>query len=107
MSNVSHPVFNFRVNLELLSTEKIGPKTNSINVGMLHPTRHQDDQDNAVVEQSNFKDTRSTWKPGVLGMNGAYKDGDTFTAYGVKGLYLRDTYGIGYAPADRACLEIL
>ena len=106
MSAPVHPSFTFTVNLELMSTEQIGPDTNAINPGMLHPSRHQNDQDNARTEQSNFKNTRSTWKPGLIIDNRALKHGDTFTVTGQKGLYLRDMYGIGYAPADRACLEV-
>jgi hypothetical protein len=44
------PEITFRVNLELLDTEQIGPNTNAVNPHMLHPTRHQDSQDNALVE---------------------------------------------------------
>jgi len=106
MADVAHPSFTFTVNLELPLDEKIGPNTNEIVTGMLHPTRHQDDQDNAIAEQSNFKNTRSTWKPDLIGMNYALKHGDTFTLTGAKGIYMKDMYGIGYAPADRACLEV-
>ena len=106
MADVAHPSFTFLVNLELLKTEAIGPKTNSISPAMLHPSRHQDDQDNAQLEQANFKTTRSTWKPGLLGLNRVLRDGDTFTVTGHKGIYLRDMYAVGFAPADRACLEI-
>jgi hypothetical protein len=106
MADVAHPSFTFLVNLELLSTEQIGPSTNAINPAMLHPTRHQDDQDNAVVEKSNFRTTRSTWNPGILGLNRVLKHGDTFTVTGQKAIYLRDMYAVGFAPADRAVLEI-
>lgn len=106
MADVSHPSFTFTVNLELFGTEQIGPNTNSVNPTMLHPSRYQSDQDNAQTEQSNFKNTRSTWNPGYILANRVLKHGDTFTVTGQKGLYLRDMYGIGYAPADRACLEV-
>ncbi len=107
MSDVVHPSFTFTVNLELLNEEQIGPNTNAISTGILHPSRHQDDQDNALVEKSNFKNTRSTWIPGKLaGENRVLKHGDTFTLTGQKALYIRDLYGIGFAPADRAFLEV-
>ena len=107
MNDVAHPTFTFTVNLELLKNEQMGPNTNVLTTGVLHPTRHQDDQDNARFEQSNFKNTRSTWIPGKLvGENRQLKHGDVFTQSGQKGLYTRNTYGIGFAPADRAFLEV-
>ena len=108
MNDVVHPSFTFTVNLSLLPEEQIGPNTNAVSPRMLHPTRHQDDQDNAVFEESNFKNTRSTWVPGLLaGENRAVKHGEVFTVTGSKGIYLRDTYGIGFAPAERAVLEVV
>lgn len=102
------PTIVFEVDLELLSTEAIGPKTNLVNPHMLHPTTHQDSPDNGLVEKSNFKNTRSTWNPSFLSAeNRALKHGDQFTEYGQKAIYLRDTYGQGYAPNDRACLKII
>lgn len=99
----------FRVNLELLSAEQIGVLDGNRSVNMLHPDRHQSDQDNAVSEQANRKNTRSTWIPGQLvGENRALTHGDTFTAYGEKAVYIRDMYASGYATAaDRTFLEVV
>lgn len=100
----------FRVNLELLSAEQIGVLDGNRSVNMLHPDRHQSDQDNALfTEGPNRKYTRSTWVPGQLvGENRALKHGDTFTAYGEKAIYIRNMYASGYATAaDRTFLEVV
>jgi hypothetical protein len=101
---------NFQVDLSIASNETVGPVTNSRNVGMLHPDMHQSSPDNGVVEKARrvTNQTAVTWIPGLLGAsNRELKHGDTFTEYGLKAIYLRDMYGIGYAPADRAVLKIV
>ncbi len=115
MAEPAHPVITFRVNLELKDTETIGPNTNLVNPHILHPMRHQDDQDNAVLEKDNIKETRGLWLPGLLGganlagSMGTRSDrnrlghGDTFTVKGAKATYLKDTYTngtIGDATSD-------
>ena len=43
-----------------------------------------------------------------VGTNRILRHGDTFTEFGVKAIYLRDTYGIGFATdPSRAVLEIV
>jgi hypothetical protein len=96
MSDPEHPVITFQVNLTPLSTEDVGPLTNLLNPHVLHPDRHQSDQDNAVAEFSNRENNRSTWLPGLLaGENRALKHGDQFTVNGLKALYIKDTYTSG------------
>ncbi len=100
MANPS-PTIVFTVNLNLLMNEENGSLNSVTSQGVLHPDRHQSDQDNALVEMAQRKNLR-TVKIG----NRDYKHGDTITEYGMKAVYLRDTYGIGYAPNDRACLTV-
>jgi hypothetical protein len=102
-----HPTYTFRVNLSLLGNEAFGPTTNSQNVGMLSPDQHQSSPDNGRVENSNRKYTLSTWLPDLLRNNYKLKHGDTFEVSGMRALYIRNTYAVGYAPADRAFLELV
>lgn len=103
MANPS-PEITFRVNLELNSTELLGPKTNSRSPSILHPDRHDNDQDRAVSNMANHKDLRSTWIPGLSAANNrALKDGDTFTEYGLTALYIKNRYTTG----DNPLLEVV
>jgi len=100
------PEITFRVNLELNSTELIGPKTNTSieSTGILHPDRHVNDQDEAVESIATRKDLRSTWIPGLSAANNReMKDGDTFTEYGQSAIYLKNRYTTG----DNPLLEIV
>jgi hypothetical protein len=108
MSDPAWPSFTFRVNLGITNSELVGPKTNSTDTGIFHPDASQSSPDQGRTEKSNRSSTRSTWLPGLLvGENRALKHGDTFTVTGLKSLYIRDLYAVGYAPADRAYLEIV
>jgi len=103
-----HPTITFRVNLELTDSEQVGANTNARDVSILHPDLHQTSADQGRLDKSNRVNTRSTWNPGLLaGKNRALKDGEEFTVFGLQALYLRDTYAVGFAPADRAVLEII
>ena len=103
MANPS-PEITFRVNLELNSTELMGPKTNSRSPGILHPDRHDNDQDRAVSNIANHVELRSTWIPGLSAANNReMKDGETFTEYGQNAIYLKDRYTTG----DNPILEIV
>jgi hypothetical protein len=105
MSEPSHPVITFQVNLELSSSESVGPNTNLVNPHVLSPDRHQNDQDNALVENSNRQSTRSLYLPGLLvgenragnhGLGGTnLVHGSMFTVKGLKALYIKDTYTNG------------
>lgn len=103
-----YPTITFQVNLSLKTTEAIGPNTNVISPTLLHPDQHQDSPDAGRVETSNRTSTLSTWLPGLLaGENAGLKDGDQFTLYGQKATYMRDNYAIGFAPAERAWLDVV
>lgn len=56
----------YSADLRLNTTEKIGPKTNSRDVGILHPDMHQDSADRGRLHQSYRPAHRSTWLPGKL-----------------------------------------
>lgn len=102
------PAISFLVNMSLPKTEIIGPSTNEKTTGMLHPDRHQTDQDQAVTDIDNRKNYNSTYFPTLtIFPNRILKHGDEFVEYGQKAVYLRDMYGVGYGPADRAFLEVV
>lgn len=87
MSDVKHPSYTFRLN----STVDL--------IHYLHPDRHQSDQDRAQDEANQHAVLRSTWLPGLLrGENHVLNSDDTFTVYGAKAVYLKNTYTTGANP---------
>lgn len=99
MSNPLTPVITFRVNLDNARNEAFGPNTNSSNTGVLHPDRHQSNQDTAIAAEAVHKTQRSTFIPGFLaGENIVRNDDGTITAYGQKAYYLQKTYTTGLNP---------
>ena len=75
MSNPTHPIYTFRINLQTLqNTSWLQPYTSG--------------------EGTNMKNTRSTWLcnyfPGSQFI--ANKDAFEFTAYGLQAQYLKDLY---------------
>ncbi len=103
-----HPAITFQVNLSLPKTETMGPGTNEITVVPLNPVRHQESQDQAILDEAQLKNLRVTWLPGInAASNIELKHGDTFTLYGQQALYVRDNYAIGYAPSERAVLDVV
>jgi len=99
------PALTFRVNLTLHRTEAFGPAGGS--TGVLHPDRHVSDQDAAVESIANRATQLHGYLPSVTLGSHKLVHGQEFTAYGQKAVYLRETYAVGYAPADRAYLEII
>jgi hypothetical protein len=107
MAQPAHPVITFQVNLEVNDTEAVGPNTNLVNPHILHPMRHQDDQDNAITEKNNIRNTRGLWLPGLLAgenlagsmgvtnIRNRLGHGDRFTVKGLKAIYIKDTYTSG------------
>ena len=107
MANPS-PEITFRVNLELLSTEAIGPLTNERNPSILHPTQHVESPDRGRTDKAYLKNTRVAYIPGLTAaVNRELRQGETFTAYGQQAIYIRDQFAVGYAPAERAVLEVV
>ena len=102
-----HPTLTFTVNLTLSTQEAIGPITNSHDEAVLHPDQYQIDPDVGRLATAQRVNDLVTWLPGLFaGNNINLKHGDSFTTYGSQAIYLRDMYGIGYAPADRAVLTV-
>lgn len=113
-----YPTITFQVNLGVPRTEALGANTNQTERDMLHPDRHDNDQDRAVANIANHASEKITWLSGLLaGSNLNLKDGDTFTLSGGKAEYARKlfvagpsdgviTNATGEAPADRAILTI-
>lgn len=56
----------YSADLRLNTTEKIGPKTNSRDVAILHPDMHQDSPDRGREHMATRPAHRSTWLPGKL-----------------------------------------
>lgn len=102
------PTISFTVDLSRLNSEAIGTITNASNQGVLHPDRHQGDQDRAIADIAQRRTLKMAYLPGInTSMNRELKHGDTFTETGKAALYLRDMYGIGYATdASRAVLRV-
>jgi len=84
MSEPTHPVYTFKVNLETLE------RNSWLLPYMTQPTGNQTE-----AEADNFKFTRSTWTPDLIRANYFKKHDDTFTVSGLKGQYLKDTYATG------------
>ncbi len=88
-----HPTLTFEVDLTLNTQENLGPNGNLSTPAMLHPDRHDNDQDNAQTSINQRHDHLSTWIPGLQGANNRpLKHGDQFTEHGLNAIYLRDHY---------------
>lgn len=105
MANPS-PAITFTVDLSILASEAFGPDTNQTDTGVLQPDQYGTSPDTGRTQFSNRRSTRSSWTPTLTLGNRVWKHGDSFTEYGLQAVYLRDMYGVGYAPADRAILTI-
>ena len=97
MANPS-PAITFQVDLTLLMSELVQTKTSEKSVGQSSP-----DAANLSTASSRL----SAFLPGVHLNNKVCHHGDTFVKYGSEAIYLRDTYGKTYAPAERAYLTIV
>lgn len=107
MSEPVKPSITFRVNMSLLSNENFGAMTNSSNPSILHPDQHQNSPDRGRAESTYRANTRSAWLPSQIHGNRQLKHGDEFTVNGMKAIYIRDNYAVGYARGDMAFLEIV
>jgi len=105
MANLN-PAITFSVNLAPLANETIGSATNSQTTGVLSPDMYQS-PDRGRTENSNRKALVSSLLATIgVSPDRVLKDGDTFTEYGRKAVYLRKMYAVGYAPAHRAYLTV-
>ncbi len=99
MSNPTHPVITFTVNLDNAATEQMGPNTNAIHTAVLHPDMHDTSADRGTANKVQHKTQFTTLMPGFLcGENIVKNDDGTFTAYGQKATYLKNTYTTGRNP---------
>lgn len=89
MSNPKHPIITFALNL------------NSDLITYLHPARHQTNQDTAQSEATQFNNTHTCYLPGLLAGENLLRNSNgtvTFTAYGEKATYYKNTYTTGTNP---------
>lgn len=99
MSNPKHPAITFKVNLDTATSELIGPNTNSSRTGVLHPDMFDDSPDRGNINKAVHKNYATTFIPGFLcGENVIKNDDDTFTVYGMKAVYIKNTYTTGVNP---------
>lgn len=92
----AHPTIVFRVKLDLLKSEVIGPLTNERSTAMLPPDRYQESADTAITDVDNRKNYRSTWMPGITASNNVNKKhADTFTLIGSEAVYVKNTFATG------------
>jgi hypothetical protein len=77
-ANIKHPIITFAVNVP---ADKIT---------LLHPDRHQTDQDLAVTQAATHDALKSVWLPGLTtAENVKLKQDGQFTAYGMRANYLK------------------
>lgn len=94
-----HPIYTFIVNLDLASTEAVGPITNQKQVAVLHPDQYVGSPDYGRTLTSPRHLHRISWLPGMLAAgNLEINDDGTITAYGQQGAYLKNTYTTGTNP---------
>src|ERR1700742_4061832 len=88
-TNIKHPIITFRLNLD------------SDLITLLHPARHQTDQDRAQAEATQFNKLHTSYLPGKLRNENIEHNSDgtyTFTACGLQAKYYVDTYTTGSKP---------
>jgi hypothetical protein len=77
-ANIKHPIITFAVNVP------------SDKITLLHPDRHQTDQDLAVTQAAQHDNLKSVWLPGLTtAENIKLKQSGQFTAYGLRAHYLK------------------
>ncbi len=76
-------------------------------ISQLHPDRHQTDQDIAQAQAAHRASLRNTYIPGLLrGENIEMKHDGTFTLYGMKAAYVKETYATN-RPGQPAILVVV
>lgn len=90
---IKHPIYTFRVNLDRLKQESIGPNTNLRTGTVLHPDMHDNSPDRGNTNAAQHQSGNISWLPGFLrGENIIVHDNGTITAYGQRAVYLKQTY---------------
>ena len=101
------PAITFTVNMKPATSIVVGPNTNEVTTGVQSVDQRASDPDRGRTEATNRLSTFAGYMPSLnVCPNRTLRHGDSFTEYGLKAVYLRDMYGIGYAPAERACLTV-
>lgn len=91
--NIKHPIYTFRVVLDRLRNENVGPNTNSRSVNLLHPDMYDSSANRGRTNSANHQTQFSSFFPGLTGSENIRQNDDgTFTAYGSKAAYLKKTY---------------
>lgn len=92
-SDITHPIYTFKVLMNRQRNETIGPITNAKSVNLLHPDMHDNSPDRGVINAANHQTQFQPFIPGKLrGQNIVRNDDGTFTAYGQLGTYLKTQY---------------
>lgn len=92
-NGITHPIYTFRVNLDRLNSETVGPKTNAKNGTVLHPDMYGSYPDADRTRSSQHAKNNVSWIPSLFpGMNIDINDDGTITSYGAHAVYLKKNY---------------
>lgn len=98
-TNITHPIYTFRVNLDTPITEDIGPNTNLRSGTILHPDTYQTSGDLGRSQRTTRTLQKMTWFPMIAQSgNVEINDDGTITVYGIQGKRLIDAYTTGANP---------
>lgn len=98
-TNITHPIYTFKVNLDIQATELIGPSTNQREVTVLHPDQYQTSPDYGRSQQTIRKLQNHSWFAALNQAGNLYVNDDgTITVYGLAGAYLNRTFTTGTYP---------
>jgi hypothetical protein len=90
---IKHPIYKFKVNLNRLRNEAVGPVTNQRSVNLLHPDMHDNSPDRGRTNAAEHQKQYHAWLPSLFpGKNIDIKDDGTIVAYGAEAVYLKKTY---------------
>lgn len=101
------PTIVFQVTLPVLQEEVFGPMGNQTTVAMLNPYRFSESQNSAIASIAQLANLRVAYLPDMNRDNKYAVNGTQFTLQGIDALYMRNTYGIGYAAPESAVLTII
>ncbi len=97
--NIKHPIYTFKVNLDIQASESVGPRTNQKEVTLLHPDAHQTSGDLGRTQRTTRALQNLSWFPMMMQSgNLEINDDGTITVYGIEGKRLIDTYTTGTYP---------
>lgn len=92
-TGITHPIYTFKVNLDRLSNEAVGPNTNQKSVNLLHPDMHTSSPDQGRTNAAQHQKSNIAWLPSLFpGTSFDINDDGTITVYGQQAVYLKKTY---------------